>query len=120
MSAAEPLTRQQEVLLRFAARHVNTRGVALERAVFEAFSVGLVTYFQRLHQLVQLPAAEAIDPLTVRRYRRLVEQRQARLGLRAGADVQPVWGPSDHADLVARLASADAVPARPARPEERS
>lgn len=76
MTASVPLTRRQEVLLRFAARHADTQGAALEVAVFEAFGLGLVQYLQQLYQLVQLPAAEATDPITVRRLRRLAAARQ--------------------------------------------
>lgn len=74
-----PLTRSQAAMLRFAARHAGTQGTALEIAVYEAFGLGLVGYFQQLHRLVQLPAAEAADPITVRRYRRIAAARTRRV-----------------------------------------
>ena len=63
------LTRQQLVLLTFAARHETTRGDALVTAVYEAFGIGVIAYGQRLNALVRLPAAEAAQPAFVRRHR---------------------------------------------------
>lgn len=50
---------------------------AKEGEIHARFDLTPVEYFQRLTRLIELPAAEAYDPHTVRRLRRLRDQRQA-------------------------------------------
>lgn len=49
---------------------------AKERAIRETFGLSTTRYYQRLHRLLDKPAAMAHDPVLVQRLRRLRDARQ--------------------------------------------
>jgi hypothetical protein len=50
-----------------------------EAEIVRRFEVSVVRYYQRLNQIIDLPEAMAIDPMTVKRLRRMRARRaQAR------------------------------------------
>lgn len=69
------LTAHDRAVLEFERITWNYLG-AKEGEVRERFDMDPVAYFQRLTRLIELPAAEAYDPQTVRRLRRLRDERK--------------------------------------------
>lgn len=54
-----------------------------ERALREAFDISPARYYQLLNRVIDQPAAQAYDPLTVRRLRRRRDERARRRTARA-------------------------------------
>lgn len=75
----DPLPAEDLALLRFAGRTAGWHEDRLTAAVLEAFGCTLTRYHQRLYRALQHPAAEAAEPTTVHRLRRLIDQRTARV-----------------------------------------
>lgn len=65
-------------VLRFEARHGSAGVDRLTELVRVAFGTSLTRYRQRLLRAVQHPGAEAIEPVTVNRLRRVLEAQRAR------------------------------------------
>lgn len=90
MTRPRPLTVLQMEILEFE-RHDwpqprypgdRSRSGVKESAIFHRFAHSATRYYQLLNQILDTPAAEAYDPMLVRRLRRLREQRQALRGAR--------------------------------------
>lgn len=71
----EPLTEREREILAFARLHWQYAG-SREAAIRERFDVTTTRYAQELNKILNLPAAEAHDPFTVRRLRRLRQRGQ--------------------------------------------
>lgn len=76
MSDMTPLTAAQIEILEFERLPWKYQG-AKDAAILERFDITPTRYAARLNQIIDLPAAEVYDPVTVRRLRRLRTQRQA-------------------------------------------
>lgn len=75
---AEPtdgLTRREHDILAFE-RHWWKYAGAKEEAIKELFSLSATRYYQVLNALVERPEALAVDPMLVKRLRRLRARRQ--------------------------------------------
>jgi hypothetical protein len=71
------LTRREHEMLAFERQWWRHAG-AKEAAIRERFALAPTRYYQALNALVDLPAALAVDPLLVRRLRRLRAARGQR------------------------------------------
>jgi hypothetical protein len=69
------LTRRELEILRFERQWWQYAGVK-EQAVRELFALSPTRYYQVLNQIIDNPAALAVEPLLVRRLRRLRASRQ--------------------------------------------
>lgn len=76
MSTA-PLTERERDMLAFEHTHWTYRGMR-EQAIRDRFGVSATRYEQQLLALIDRPEALAADPMTVKRLRRLRDQRRAR------------------------------------------
>lgn len=65
-------------VLRFEARTANLDEDRRTELVRQAFGLSLIRYRQRLVRALAHPGAEAVEPVTVHRLRRLLEQRRGR------------------------------------------
>lgn len=72
----DELTELDMQVLTFAGKRWKNDG-ARDTAIRQLFGGSPHLYFQRLHMLLDRPAAYRHDPLLVKRLRRLREQRQA-------------------------------------------
>lgn len=54
-----------------------TSTVPKEQAIMERFGTSATRYYQRLNSLIDMPEALEVNPLLVKRLRRLRSQRQA-------------------------------------------
>lgn len=72
---AVPLTDRDRQILDFERSWWSEGGVK-ETAIQERFSLSAARYYELLAELLDSPAAEAHDPLLVRRLRRLRDARQ--------------------------------------------
>jgi uncharacterized protein DUF3263 len=61
-----------------------SRPGAKEQAIADTFGLTATAYYQQLNRLLDLPAALAAEPVTVRRLRRLRAARLERAGHAAG------------------------------------
>jgi hypothetical protein len=66
-----PLTRHEMALLVVASRLTTWTAAAAPVRVYEALGLGQLAFQRQLAAVLRLPAAEAFDPITVRRLRRL-------------------------------------------------
>ena len=64
-----PLSEQDTAILVFERRWWRYPG-AKEQAIREVFRIPVTRYYQRLNELIDLPAALAFDPILVKRLRR--------------------------------------------------
>jgi hypothetical protein len=63
------------------------RSIPKEQAIRERFGVSPARYYQRLNRLIDRPEALELDPMLVRRLRRLREsRRQKRFARRLGVE----------------------------------
>jgi hypothetical protein len=69
------LTRRELEILRFERQWWQFAGVK-EQAIRELFALSPTRYYQVLNQIIDNPAALAVEPLLVRRLRRLRASRQ--------------------------------------------
>jgi hypothetical protein len=69
------LTRRELEILRFERQWWQFAGVK-EQAIRELFGLSPTRYYQVLNQIIDNPAALAVEPLLVRRLRRLRASRQ--------------------------------------------
>ena len=84
--AATPLSDRDAEILAFERQWWKFAG-AKEQAVREKFQMSATRYYQVLNALIDKPEALAVDPLLVKRLRRLRETRQrARSARRLGFD----------------------------------
>ena len=84
---ADGLTRRDREILTFERQWWKYAG-AKEQAVRELFDMSATRYYQVLNALIDTPAALAVDPLLVKRLRRLRASRQRqRSARRLGIDV---------------------------------
>ncbi|MCW2633225.1 MAG: hypothetical protein JWR88_2187 [Pseudonocardia sp.] len=77
----EPLTRREREILAFEAQWWKYAG-AKEQAIRELFDMSATRYYQLLNALIDKPAALMVDPLLVKRLRRLRSSRQRRTAAR--------------------------------------
>ncbi|QRY62798.1 DUF3263 domain-containing protein [Gordonia sp. PDNC005] len=85
--AADGLTRREHDILAFERQWWKYAG-SKEEAVKELFSLSATRYYQILNALVDRPEALAVDPMLVKRLRRLRASRQkARAARRLGFDI---------------------------------
>lgn len=71
-----PLTDLERELLDFAGLWWRYAG-AQEQAIRDDFHVSGTRFWQLLNDLIERPEALAYDPVTINRYRRMRDQRQA-------------------------------------------
>ncbi len=84
---ATPLNERDAEILAFERQWWKYAG-AKEQAVREKFQMSATRYYQVLNALIDKPEALAVDPLLVKRLRRLRETRQrARSARRLGFDL---------------------------------
>ena len=84
---ATPLSERDTEILAFERQWWKYAG-AKEQAVREKFQMSATRYYQVLNALIDKPEALAVDPLLVKRLRRLRETRQrARSAKRLGFDL---------------------------------
>ena len=84
---ASPLSERDTEILAFERQWWKYAG-AKEQAVREKFQMSATRYYQVLNALIDKPEALAVDPLLVKRLRRLRETRQrARSARRLGFDL---------------------------------
>ena len=84
---ATPLNERDTEILAFERQWWKYAG-AKEQAVREKFQMSATRYYQVLNALIDKPEALAVDPLLVKRLRRLRETRQrARSARRLGFDL---------------------------------
>lgn len=84
---ADGLTRRDREILTFERQWWKYAG-SKEDAIKELFSMSATRYYQVLNALVDRPEALAVDPMLVKRLRRLRASRQkARAARRLGFDV---------------------------------
>ena len=76
MAVADHLPDDLAAVLRFEARHAGVPDERLVDLVRQAFGIDLIRYRQRLYAAVTHPAAEALEPATVRRLRRIVARHR--------------------------------------------
>lgn len=76
------------MILEFEGTHWKYQG-AKESRVRELFSVGATAYYAELGRLLDDPAALAFAPMTVKRLRRLRDQRRRQRSARARGWAQP-------------------------------
>ena len=79
----DPLTAAELEVLEFARETFRSPGLK-ETAILERFGHSMTRYYQRLAAVLAKPAAEAYDPMLVRR---LNAQRVRRATARSGKDV---------------------------------
>src|SRR5580765_9100445 len=85
--ASDGLTRRDREVLAFERQWWRYAG-AKEQAIRELFDMSATRYYQVLNTLIDAPAALAVDPLLVKRLRRLRAGRQRqRSARRLGIDV---------------------------------
>src|ERR687893_3335236 len=90
---AGQLTRREREILAFEGQWWKYAG-AKEQAVRELFDMSATRYYQVLNALVDRPEALAVDPLLVKRLRRLRASRQrTRAARRLG--IEPWWRQHD-------------------------
>ncbi|MBA2307879.1 MAG: DUF3263 domain-containing protein [Pseudonocardiales bacterium] len=77
----EILNRREREILVFEAQWWKYAG-AKEQAVRELFDMSATRYYQLLNALIDKPAALMVDPLLVKRLRRLRSSRQRRTAAR--------------------------------------
>ncbi len=83
---ADELDRREREVLAFEAQWWKYAG-AKEQAVRELFDMSATRYYQVLNAVIDKPAALAVDPLLVKRLRRLRSTRQrTRAARRLGID----------------------------------
>lgn len=88
VGAAGALDRREREILAFEAQWWKYAG-AKEQAIRELFDMSATRYYQVLNALIDRPAALAVDPLLVKRLRRLRTSRQrTRAARRLG--IEPV------------------------------
>ena len=75
LDVPDGLTRRELEILRFERQWWQFAGVK-EQAVRELFGLSATRYYQVLNQIIDNPAALAVEPLLVRRLRRLRASRQ--------------------------------------------
>ena len=86
-ASAEGLSERDEQVLAFERQWWKYAG-AKESAIRELFDMSATRYYQVLNTLIDAPAALAVDPLLVKRLRRLRAGRQRqRSARRLGIDV---------------------------------
>ncbi len=86
-SQATPLSERDAEILAFERQWWKYAG-AKEQAVREKFQMSATRYYQVLNALIDKPEALAVDPLLVKRLRRLRETRQrVRSARRLGIDL---------------------------------
>jgi hypothetical protein len=86
-SQALPLSERDTEILAFERQWWKYAG-AKEQAVREKFQMSATRYYQVLNALIDKPEALAVDPLLVKRLRRLRETRQrVRSARRLGIDL---------------------------------
>ncbi|GAA2056323.1 DUF3263 domain-containing protein [Williamsia deligens] len=84
---ADGLTRREHDILAFERQWWKYAG-AKEEAIKELFGLSATRYYQVLNALVDRPEALAVDPMLVKRLRRLRASRQkARAARRLGFDI---------------------------------
>lgn len=71
----DELTDQQREILRFERQWWKYAG-AKDQAVREKFGMSGVRYAQVVNALIDMPGAEVVEPVTVRRLRRLRDSRR--------------------------------------------
>ena len=85
--AVKELDRREREILAFESQWWKYAG-AKEQAIRELFDMSATRYYQVLNALVDRPEALAVDPLLVRRLRRMRAERQrARSARRLGFEV---------------------------------
>lgn len=72
----EHLSDKDRELIDFAARWWKYAG-AQEQAIRDTFDVSATRFWQQLNELIDHPEAMAYDPVTIKRYRRMRDQRLA-------------------------------------------
>jgi hypothetical protein len=86
-SADDGLTRRDREILAFERQWWKYAG-AKEQAIRELFDMSTTRYYQVLNALIDTPAALAVDPMLVKRLRRLRASRQRqRSARRLGIEV---------------------------------
>jgi hypothetical protein len=81
---AAPLTEREQEILTFERQWWKYAG-AKEQAVRELFDLSATRYYQVLNALIDRPEALALDPMLVKRLRRMRQSRQrARSARRLG------------------------------------
>jgi hypothetical protein len=87
LEMVDGLTRRDREILTFERQWWKYAG-AKEQAIRELFDMSATRYYQVLNTLIDAPAALAVDPLLVKRLRRLRAGRQRqRSARRLGIDV---------------------------------
>lgn len=81
MTMGDELTDDEKAILDFAGRWWKYAG-AQEQAIRDDFEIRGTRFWQLLNDLLDRPAAMAYAPTTVKRYRRLRDQRQAARSVR--------------------------------------
>lgn len=76
---AVQLADEDRAVLRLAGEFWQS-GPAKEQAIRERFGCTPVRFYQRLHALLDDPAAEAFEPVIVHRLRRIRATRRAQVG----------------------------------------
>jgi Protein of unknown function (DUF3263) len=85
---ADELDRRDREVLAFEAQWWKYAG-AKEQAIRELFDMSATRYYQVLNAVIDKPAALAVDPLLVKRLRRLRSTRQrTRAARRLGIDLR--------------------------------
>lgn len=97
VQAAEPVDglgcREREILA--FERHWWRYAGAKEQAIRELFDMSATRYYQVLNELIDQPAALAVDPMLIKRLRRLRSSRQrARAAKRLGSQSYPMPFPT--------------------------
>lgn len=72
VKANRNLLPEEKALLDFAARHYRFAG-AREEAIRTELGMSSTTFWRKVNDLLDDPAALAYDPVTVNRYRRIVD-----------------------------------------------
>lgn len=74
----EPPPDDVVAVLRFAAHMEGAAYDTVADAARHAFGITATRYYQRLHRALEHPAAESVEPATVRRLRAIAARRQQR------------------------------------------
>jgi hypothetical protein len=87
LDVPDGLTRRELEILRFERQWWQFAGVK-EQAIRDLFGLSATRYYQVLNQIIDNPAALAVEPLLVRRLRRLRASRQkSRAARRLGIEI---------------------------------
>lgn len=78
MTKGDAIPPELVAVLRFEARYANAGDDRRTELVRTAFGLSLTRYRQRLLRAIEHPGAEAIEPVTVHRLRRLLTAQRAK------------------------------------------